>query len=392
MIGESYKIKLVFLFMRNGAATRGSYSDKWEPTRKCSENYMTSFQNEGYFQLLQKLLDNGIIGDLKIFYESNRNPGWADWVKHKNAKCMVIPELHLAKKYIEKDAIIWARGGFRAWHDLLLDYKGKNWLMLYAANTGRQRWPWWDIVLDDITMRLDIDSDERLWVPFIKPIDDEHFVPKDLPYKYDICVGASHIHDKKGQWRIQNVIEAMDGMKPKIIIPSSGRRGIRTTPFLDWAMEYGATMPGHVPRKELVNIFAQSKMAVFLGTHGQNDRGPLEALSCGCPVVIGSPDYHTSILSKMDSDYIRTIPGAGAVDRYHNVVEHIKYFLSKADEAESYKRKKRVAREFKKHLGFEKSYNNMAELFLLIQNFGPEFMFKESVLRILQHTKKGRQL
>jgi hypothetical protein len=178
--------------------------------------------------------------------------------------------------------------------------------------------------------------------------------------------------------------------KPKIIIPSSGRRGVHTTPFLDWAREYGATFPGHVSKKELVRIFSQSKMAVFLGAHGQNDRGPLEALSSGCPVIIGSPTYHTPALYKMSSNHACCLLGVNAVDRYELIAMHIEKFLSNADNcSDPYQRKKRIANEFKSLLGFGNSYSDMAKLLLLISNLPPERRFKESTMQMLQRIQKG---
>jgi hypothetical protein len=45
--------------------------------------------------------------------------------------------------------------------------------------------------------------------------------------------------------------------------------------------------PGMVPRETYSDILNQSKLAVFLGRGGQNDRGPLEALSCGTQLLLG---------------------------------------------------------------------------------------------------------
>jgi glycosyltransferase involved in cell wall biosynthesis len=114
---------------------------------------------------------------------------------------------------------------------------------------------------------------------------------------YDVCVGASHIHDRKGQWR---VIDALAHYKTankrnlKAVMPGRSMRGGHTTQLFEIVKSEGldVAMPGMLRRSKVCDIYNQSKIFVFLGEHGQNDRGPLEALCCGTPIIIANAKYH----------------------------------------------------------------------------------------------------
>ncbi len=378
------KLKMVFLFMRDGASE--TCEKKWSPTGPCDTKYHSSFHREGYFTLLQQLMDADVLDSLNIFYESNRGPGRAEWVNHPKAKCTVVPhiEIDMVCDAIDKDTLIWVRGGFKPWHDFLVQYKGKNWLMLYGANTGRERWKWWDIILDDLGMQSKLDENERVWAPFFKPIDDTFYKPKMLKPKYDICVGASHIHDRKGQWRIQGVLNRFKGRKLNIIVPGSTRKSAKTRDFINWAHcqnQHTFTFPGHVHKTELVDIYNQSKVVAFLGAHGQNDRGPLEAMACGCRVIIGSPRYHTNALRGMESRHLHLCMD---VDNYDSIAAQSMIMIDAVHSGGLWlETKETIAKEFRKNLGSKKALNEMCSLLTMVKYFPPTKEYKKKVARIL---------
>lgn len=368
-------MRVVFLFMSLSSAIPGSTPDDWKPTYPCHDRYHTDFEHEGYFKLFGDMVKRGLIKDLHVFYESNKGPGYAKWIDHPHAKCAVIPEIRFAEKYIQEDTIIFVRGGFKHWHDWLLKYKGKNWLVLYAANTGRGRWPWWDIVLDDIGMNLCVDKAERLLMPFIKPIDDTFFTPTQDNAVYDIMMGSSHIHDKKGQWRVFEVLkeyELLYGKRPNAILPGAPRRGVYTRPMIDSILskEWDIPMPGHVSRTELKGIYNKSRIAMFLGAHGQNDRGPLEALACGTPVMLGSPKYHSCALRKM--------PGVLCLDKIHQY-KTIAKILSFLDSRDKQSNKTLVALEFRRRLGYQNCLDRMMYMFVFIYGTAPSIENKKAL-------------
>lgn len=270
---------------------------KWNPDQPCSSRYTDGMKSDGTFIMLSELKKNGIIDELLVFYESNRGPGYADWGRGVHG--WVCPEISFVNKHIDNNTVIYVRGGFRGWYGFLTARKNSNWLMCYNANTGRQRWSFWDIVLWDLSSHQQLDRHGRLWYHYKKPVDQTTFRPIDLNMIYDVCIGASHIHDKKGQWRVIDVLikyKEKYGTNLKAVLPGYGVRGTQTGQIDQKIIKHSldVTRTGMLARSDLSrNIFNRSKIAMFLGTHGQGDRGPIEALACGVPVMIGSSRYHS---------------------------------------------------------------------------------------------------
>jgi len=352
---------VVFLFMSQSSASPNSTPNDWKADSPCGDYYNDHFAGEGYFKQLANLRQRGVIKNLSVFYESNKAPGYANWIKE--ADCQVIPEIRFVDKYIKKDTIIYVRGGFKHWHDFLLKYKGNNWLMLYAANTGRQRWTWWDIVLNDLKIVNYVDSKQRYWHHFIKPIDETMFYPDYNVFDpiYDICIGASHIHDRKGQWRTVKVMQAYKdiyNVNLKAIMPGSFRRSTETLKMIPELEKLNIEMPGMLPRHQLNKIFNTSKYFIHLGAHGQNDRGPLEALSCGTPVILGSPEYHAELMHNDNS--ITFIPKD--INDFEGTAKYLHILLQKWQSCF----KEEVVKKYKQKLSFEKSCDRMKSLLTMM--------------------------
>ena len=352
---------VVFLFMSQSSASPGEIPDDWTAKNPCASQY-NHHNSEGYFKQLGELKKQGAIKDLKVFYESNKGPGYANWIK--DVDCQVIPEIRLVDKYIKKDTIIFVRGGFKHWHDWLLKYKGQNWLMLYAANTGRQRWEWWDVVLNDLKIVNYVDKTERYWHHFIKPIDEDTFYPDyKAPPFYDLCIGASHIHDRKGQWRTVKVLEEyykLYGTKLNCIMPGSFRRSAKTLEMIKYLekQNHKIYLPGMLLRNDLRTVFNTTKYFIHLGAHGQNDRGPLEALACGTPVILGSPEYHAELMYNDNS--ITFIPKD--INDFKGVAKYL-HCLLKNWKPEF---RKEVYTKYESKLGFTESCNRMQALLSLM--------------------------
>jgi hypothetical protein len=359
-------MKVVFLFMSQSSAGYGMTPDNWWPPKhKCHDTYMDNFYREGYFILLEKLVDRGVITDLKIFFESNIGHGIASWVNHPNAKCYVVPEYKFADLEIDEDTIIWVRGGFKHWAEWLKSYKGRNWLLLYAANTGRQRWPWWDVILDDISMENKVDALGRYSFPFIKPIDTDFYSPYSCDVNIDVCIGASHIHDRKGQWRGVKVIEEYYkkyGTWLVSVMPGSPRRSLNTTNMFKDIEKKGIIIlrPGHVHKKELKSIFNRSEVFIHLGAHGQNDRGPLEAAACGCNIILGSPQYHSKLL--VDNSTV-----VEDIDDYEGIADLLHSMLNNK-QIDKFKR----AECFNQYHQIDISVDRMQKLFIFLDKNNPK--------------------
>lgn len=294
-------MKVVFLFMSKGCAQPGSIKTNEWLFQDCGPQYQATFGDECYFKMLETLVENKTITDLKVFYESNVNPGRANFVK--GADCYVIPEIRLVEDFIDDDTIIFARGGFKHWHDWLLKYKNKNWLMIYAANTGREKWKWWDINFNDCGMDNILDVHGRYQFPFVKPTNEDVFYcdfSVSEP-KYDICIGASHIHDKKGQYhgvKLMKVFCELFGYYPSAVMPGGIRRSTYTTEMVnDPVFINEVHCPGMLSKPDLKKLYDETKFFIHLGTVGQNDRSIIEAYACGVPVGIRNLKAHTPLLS-----------------------------------------------------------------------------------------------
>jgi glycosyltransferase involved in cell wall biosynthesis len=290
-------MRLIFLFTREGAAGKDATYDPSVPSGNHFAVNEGGLKSEGYMWLLHRMKETKVVDDILIFIESNRRPGLAHIY---GIPIHVVPNIHNIDSYMEPEDVIWVRGGFRSWHEWLAPKKGKHWLLLYAADTGREKWLFWDIIFSDIGRKSWIDARGRLWVEFHKPIHPKIFYPIACDPEYDICIGASHIHDKKGQWKtIQSIIqyEKMYRKKLKCVMPGRLMRGVNTRqiPKVITENNLDVKVPGMVGRKIVNQIYNKSKLFVYLGGGGQNDRGPLEALCCGTPIIICNPAKHHEV-------------------------------------------------------------------------------------------------
>jgi glycosyltransferase involved in cell wall biosynthesis len=289
----------VFLFNSDGAAVEGT-NTTWDPHAETHNFYAVGengLPSEGYLYMLHEMLNQGIIDDLVIFIESSRSPGYTTYFNH--IKCYVVPEIGYVRQFLKAGDIIWARGGFRSWFNFLnLMKKEKRWLLVYAANTGRARWKFWDVVFDDLHGEHRHDIRGRFFYYFKKPINPDYFrLLPDLKKRYNVCVGASHIHDKKGQWKTIEVIaeyKRLFGEDLHCVMPGRISHWVKTNNIgsIVNSARLSVYSPGMLSRIKVAEVFNQSVVSVFLGQGGQNDRGPLESLACGTPIMLASTARH----------------------------------------------------------------------------------------------------
>jgi hypothetical protein len=290
-------MRLIFFYTALGQASPGP-DIPWNPSRKSANRFAVGFQEEDYYWLIKRMLETGVIDECFVFVESTHDAGFLSYPGPRPFTCFVLPQIAQAERFIKPGDVIWVRGGFRTWHNYLVDLvKRGHWLMLYAANSGRERWPFWHVILDDRAGLDFVDGRDRVHLDFRKPTHPELFFPMNLELQYDVCIGASYIHDKKGQWRAINAISFLQerlGREIRCVMPGAERRGVMTARMFSVirGAKLDVLMPGMVSRQVLNRIYNASKVFVHLGQGGQGDRGPIEALRCGCPLVIGYPQYH----------------------------------------------------------------------------------------------------
>ena len=100
-------LKVVYLYMCLGNAPENA-NVSWDPNSPCLSRYTENMKYEGPSIMLSELKRTGVIDDVKVFYESNRGPGYADWDIDLHG--WVCPQIKWANQFIDKDTIIYARG------------------------------------------------------------------------------------------------------------------------------------------------------------------------------------------------------------------------------------------------------------------------------------------
>jgi len=365
--------RLIFLFTSHGSAPGANIP--WVPETPAKNKFVSNdggLPTEGYFYLLRRMIETGIVDEVLIFIESNRGTGSCRFKRRKGfIPCFVVPDITYADQYLKPDDIIWARGGFRSWFSFLNSKKGKHWLILYAADTGREKWMFWDIIFNDLNEQHVLDRGGRYWFPFKKPIHEEIFKPLELELKYDVCIGASHIHDKKAQWKmieIANEYKKLYGENLKCVLPGAMRRGARSSQIPEKIKNYNLDieMTSMISRQQMNTIYNQSKLFVYLGYGGQNDRGALESLRCGTPVMLASYNRHAFFFKNND----RIIKIANRPDEFKSMAIEIRNYLQEIDT----EKRKETSKFFQDNSGVETIIlPEMKRLFDVLKNNEPNY-------------------
>ena len=289
-------MRLVFVYVRHSRAS----------------HFATIFPAEGYYWLLKRMVDTNIVDEVLVVIDGGRDQTFE---YERGISGVVIPQLAGLPELLRADDVIWVRGGYKPWHNVLKPLAEQGyWLLNYPAGTGRERWLFWHVVFDDLRIadmsQVHIDRRDRFWFPFLKPTRPDVHFPKKVERVYDVCIGASHVYDKKCQWKmVKAAIEYKKLFKVnlKCILPGAHRHGTHSDFIMtDIAQNsLDINVCGMVPRDEVCNVLNQSKLFVHLGGNGQNDRGPLEAMACGTPVMIETPHRHAPFISaNLDVNFV----------------------------------------------------------------------------------------
>ncbi len=287
------KHRLVYLYVSNGSSP---YPTDFDMNVLTVDHFASMFPQEGFCSLFRLLIDDGVFDEILVVIESSRSPGTLNL--GKNFDLVAVPNIYNLKPLLRDNDIMWARGGWRSWHDFLKKWHDTgHWLLFYRAASNRGAWPFWDIVFDDLIKEPFQDEIGRLYLPINKPINQVIFYPLIIHRIYDVIIGASHIHDKKGQWRFLPVLEEYRnryGTDLACIMPGGFKNGEHTNQIISTVKEKNLNIffPGMVHRHDLNIMYNHSRLFVHCGGAGQNDRGPLEALCCGTTLMIANPEFH----------------------------------------------------------------------------------------------------
>jgi len=293
-------MKLIYVYYSDGCSPSGS-NIKWDITDKTNNRFVHGFLTEGWYYLLKKMLEHEIIDEVLMIIESTRGTG--SFIYNEKFNVIVLPNIDQAYDFVEKDDIFYIRGGARSWFPFLEHFKKKgHWFIYYDANTGRYKWPFWDVILDDLCEEHWIEKRDIVHFKFSKPVHPEIFKPVKIKRDIDFMIGASFIHDKKGQWIGIKVLEEAKklGYDYKAILAGSFRRGEKTNEIQNDIKknQLNVSLAGFIPRPDLNTVYNRSKVYCHFGA-GCNDRGLLEALSCGCQSIVSQPKHHAPFANNL---------------------------------------------------------------------------------------------
>jgi hypothetical protein len=280
--------RLIYLYTSISCASKQIPFDPEAPTENA---YATSFYSEGRFLLLRRLVENKVFDQIDVYVESAHAPGRRDLAPGITFR--VVPCIFDVQP--DPGVPLWVRGGFRSWYPWLSERQGKNWILFYQAATNRGNWLFWDIVLNDLIGHNRV-FDGRLHLAYRKPTNEEIFFPMNRSKRWDVMLNASHIHDRKAQWKVIRAAvayRALFGEDLMICMPGRVTGGIMTAKIPEWIQRNNLKvhMPGMVSREALNALYNECRIYINLGSGGQNDRGGLESMRCGLPALVAYPKF-----------------------------------------------------------------------------------------------------
>lgn len=330
-------MNLIFFYASNKPINKSvSLSELEQPA---TNTLAVSLQSDGVFVLLDLLAATGVVDHIYCIVDSRYGNGILRPTTTTTIYC--VPNINFVyNNLIKPNDILFFRGGFRIWLPLLDELlNAPFWKLYYRANTNHKHWPFWDIILNDLypddlyNDQLEVYKNailqnklaiKRLIFPYHKPVNEYIFKPIiPAQHKYDIMLGASHIHAKKGQHialQACNVLAVRDKkfMDLKYIMPG-GMIRCGTNAIINQSWPIGLYKPGFVKRSCLARLMNNTKLFIHAGPGGQNDRSVLEALACGIPVVIKYGPKHYSPWLK-ENDYV-TICDSNSIEDWANIIE-----------------------------------------------------------------------
>ena len=254
-------------------------------------------QSDGHYDLIREMVKQEIVPEAHIYWEEYASRAPKVYAEEKNFTAVSVPNIDNIK--VQPGDVIWVRGGWKAWLPKIEEWiANKHWLLYYGANTGHERWTFWDFIFTDCKDLYGYDRHYRTWIPYRKPVSST-FGYKEKPLTYDVCIGASHVTKRKGQWRTWNMIEEYQKQFGTLncIIPGDFTPDFKTRTLYSTVSKLpNVTTPGFVSREKLCDIFNRTKVFIHLGGGGQNDRSVLEAGTCGCKIILLNGKWHSSFI------------------------------------------------------------------------------------------------
>lgn len=281
-------MKLVILYSSRGA--RGH--SVWDKTKESKSSIGVQYTTDGYAYLADKLIERGVVDEVVSFVEVGRHHGSIK-INDKHT-VYAIPTISCISEFVKSGDILFIRGCWKHWADILHKLCKTNWEIYYGAGTPRSNWGCWHVVMYDFLDKAAMGRHHPK-VPFIKPINYDVFYPINCKKEYDILLNSCfHIYDKKGQYKFINACveyKKMYGKNLSVALPGGSYRNTYTSkmPTVIKSNDLNIYQPGTLSRQDLNVLINKCKLFIHLGYGEQNARSALEAMRCGLPLYIASP-------------------------------------------------------------------------------------------------------
>jgi len=290
-------MKLIIFYSSRGARN----SQVWDAKAISRNPFAIQYTTDGYAYVGDRLIETGVVDEVATFIESARHCGHIQ-ISDKH-KVYTVPYISCVEEFIQPGDVLFVRGGWKHWAPFFAKWSRDNWCMYYGAGTPRSHWAYWHAILYDFIDQPRVGKEHPVF-PFTKPIHPRVFFPiKDMEKEYEILLNSCfHIYDKKGQYKFIEAAVAFKklfGRDLSILLPGGAYRSTHTNTIPDVIKQnkLNVTMPGTVPREQLNMLINKCKLYVHLGYGEQNARSALEAMRCGLPLYIASPQLWPKFVS-----------------------------------------------------------------------------------------------
>jgi hypothetical protein len=320
---------------------------------------LEQLQTDGHYALMQNLVARGLVDSVKIVMENYAQNEQVNVLK-ADPKFRVESHKNISTVMTAPGDVIWVRGGWKPWIPWIEERQTTNWFMYYGANAGHNSWPWWDVILNDLQEGYSPSKYGRLVWHYRKPVSPE-FMNLNIAPKYDVIVGASHIYDRKGQYRILPIakkFKKITGRDLRVVMPGCWYSREKKTEAMKAEMREGKWpnihMPGWLPRAKMVEVYNSAPVFYAATCGGQGDRCVMESGTCGCRQIIGT--------SKPHAPYTYRRPDFAFVPSHEDAFDEIAEYLASPSVTE----RDEVAGYFRRNGGQEAA---MATLKPLLYHF-----------------------
>lgn len=256
------------------------------------------FTTDGHYALLRALQKTDLVDEVEIILNNYAVPSR---LLHAEPGLRVHSLKEIDEFETRPGDVVWIRGAWKPWIPWIEKAADvhKCWLIHYSANAGHHQWPWWDAILWDLAAGNKIGRESKLWWHYRKPVCPEFRIMPEVEQEYDVCCGASHIYDRKGQFRILPIcheFKKLTGRDLRVIMPGAFYSREKKTEAMKAEMKAGKWpnifVPGWLTREGMIRVYNMAHVFYAATCGGQGDRCVPESGACGARQIVGLPKNH----------------------------------------------------------------------------------------------------